>query len=68
MATEQLLEVMSENMRVYVRERKPKTLSDVGELAEDYQQAQSKEQWKQSFCGSSNDKLLFMWANKIQVV
>ena len=46
MATEQLLEVMSENMRIYVRERKPKTLSDVGELAEDYQQAQSKEQWK----------------------
>ena len=38
-AVEQLLNVMPEDIRVWVRERKPKTAAEAGELADDYLQA-----------------------------
>ena len=38
-ATEQLLNTVSEEVRVWVRERKPKTTAEAGQLAEDYVQA-----------------------------
>ena len=38
-ATEQLLISMSEDVRVWVRERKPKTSAEAGDLADDYAQA-----------------------------
>ena len=37
-ATEQLLNTMSEEVRVWVRERKPNTAVEVGQLAEDFVQ------------------------------
>ena len=53
-ATEQLLEVLSEDVRVYVREHKPKTCMGAVELAEDYQQAQRKKGKVET--GSRKDK------------
>jgi len=42
-AVEQLLNVMPEDIRVWVRERKPKTAAEAGELADDYLQARKRE-------------------------
>ena len=74
-ATEQLLEVLSEDVRVYVREHKPKTCTDAGELAEDYLQARSKGkvlgdgfEERQTFCKCSTDEVFFLWADGTQVV
>lgn len=41
-ATEQLLNVMSEDVRIYVSEHKPKICTKARELAEDYRQARTK--------------------------
>ena len=41
-ATEQLLNTLSEEIRVWVRERKPKTAAEAGQLAEDYVQARKR--------------------------
>ena len=41
-ATEQLLEALPTNVRIWVRERKPKTATEAGQLADDYVQA-----WRQ---------------------
>ena len=40
-ATEQLLEALPTEVRIWVRERKPKTATEAGQLADDYVQARS---------------------------
>lgn len=42
-ATEQLLEALPTNIRIWVRERKPKTATEAGQLADDYVQARRQE-------------------------
>jgi predicted transcriptional regulator len=42
-ATEQLLEALPTNVRIWVRERKPKTATEAGQLADDYVQARRQE-------------------------
>ena len=40
---EQLIEMLPEEVRVSVKERKPKTTQEAGRLAEDYRQARKVE-------------------------
>ena len=42
---EQFVEVLPENVKVWVKERKPGTNQEAGRLAEDYQQARKAELW-----------------------
>ena len=42
-ATERLLEALPTNIRIWVRERKPKTATEAGQLADDYVQARKQE-------------------------
>ena len=42
---EQLIEMLPEEVRVSVKERKPKTTQEAGRLAEDYRQARKVELW-----------------------
>ena len=42
---EQFVEVLPEEVRVWVKERKPRTSEDAGRLAEDYRQARKMELW-----------------------
>ena len=42
-ATEQRLEALPTNIRIWVRERKPKTAIEAGQLADDYVQARRQE-------------------------
>ena len=42
-ATEQLLEALPTGVRIWVRERKPKTATEAGQLADDYVQARRQE-------------------------
>jgi len=42
---EQFIEVLPEEVRVWVKERKPRTTEDAGRLAEDYRQARKVELW-----------------------
>ena len=42
---EQFIEVLPEEVRVWVKERKPRTTQEAGRLAEDYRQARKVELW-----------------------
>ena len=42
---EQLIEVLPEEVRVWVKERKPRTTQEAGRLAEDYHQPRKVELW-----------------------
>ena len=43
--TEQFVNVLPEDVKVWVKERKPKTSEEAGRLAEDYRQARKAELW-----------------------
>jgi hypothetical protein len=49
-ATEQVLESLPEELRIWVRERKPKTAEEAGQLADDYLQA------RKSTAGTTGDR------------
>ena len=40
---EQLVSILPENVRIWVKERKPKTSAEAGQLADDYAQARKQE-------------------------
>ena len=42
---EQFVEVLPEEVKVWVKERKPRTTQEAGRLAEDYRQARKTELW-----------------------
>ena len=42
---EQFIEVLPEEVRVWMKERKPRTTQDAGILAEDYREARKVELW-----------------------
>ena len=42
---EQFVEVLPDEVRVWVKERKPRTSEEAGKLAEDYRQAKKAELW-----------------------
>jgi len=67
-AVEQLLNVMPEDIRVWVRERKPKTAAEAGELADDYLQGTEKGDEggadpydRQKPGGSGAEAMLHLW-------
>jgi len=44
---EQFVEVLPEEVKVWVKERKPNTSEEAGQLAEDYRQARKRDLWIQ---------------------
>ena len=58
------MEVLPDNVRVWVKEWKPRTSEEAGKLAEDYRQALKAELWTSIPTKSGTEGLLPLWTSR----
>ena len=58
------MKVLLDKVRVWVKERKPRTSEEAGKLAEDYKQTRKAELWTSNIHKGRMEGLLSVWTSR----